>query len=118
MEQSLLPIASTSSAGFAAPPPQPPTGAAAAATRSIALPPSDDTTNSAAPVASSSYKGKSTAASVDTASVQRLKRPSSKVFRCTGYGDCNMTFSRSEHLARHVRCALCFRDGFSIPGQS
>jgi hypothetical protein len=116
MEQPLLPVASTSSAGFAVLPPPPP-AAAAAATRSIALSSSDDTTNSAAPAASSSYKGKSVAA-VDTASVQRLKRPASKVFRCTGYGDCNMTFSRSEHLARHVRCALCFRDGFSIPGQS
>ncbi|TKA56283.1 hypothetical protein B0A53_01575 [Rhodotorula sp. CCFEE 5036] len=101
MEQPLLPVASTSSAGFAVLPPPPP-AAAAAATRSIALSSSDDTTNSAAPAASSSYKGKSVDA-VDTASVQRLKRPASKVFRCTGYGDCNMTFSRSEHLARHVR---------------
>lgn len=27
----------------------------------------------------------------------------SKVFQCTGYGNCNMQFTRSEHLARHVR---------------
>lgn len=26
-----------------------------------------------------------------------------KVFRCTGFGNCNMAFSRSEHLARHIR---------------
>lgn len=26
-----------------------------------------------------------------------------KVFQCTGYGDCKMVFSRSEHLARHIR---------------
>ncbi|KAG2173615.1 hypothetical protein INT43_005033 [Umbelopsis isabellina] len=26
-----------------------------------------------------------------------------KLFRCTGFGDCNMVFTRSEHLARHER---------------
>ncbi|CAO3578984.1 unnamed protein product [Absidia cylindrospora] len=26
-----------------------------------------------------------------------------KQFRCDGFGDCNMVFSRSEHLARHIR---------------
>ncbi|KAG2178825.1 hypothetical protein INT43_001671 [Umbelopsis isabellina] len=26
-----------------------------------------------------------------------------KLFRCTGYGNCNMVFTRSEHLARHAR---------------
>jgi hypothetical protein len=26
-----------------------------------------------------------------------------KIFQCTGYGDCKMTFTRSEHLARHIR---------------
>lgn len=26
-----------------------------------------------------------------------------KQFRCTGYGNCNMVFTRSEHLARHER---------------
>ncbi|KAI8093052.1 uncharacterized protein BX664DRAFT_99661 [Halteromyces radiatus] len=26
-----------------------------------------------------------------------------KLFQCTGYGDCNMVFTRSEHLARHAR---------------
>ncbi|BGP22554.1 zinc finger, C2H2-type domain containing protein [Rhodotorula toruloides] len=31
------------------------------------------------------------------------KKHSTKVFRCNGFGDCQMTFSRSEHLARHVR---------------
>ncbi|KAI8372011.1 hypothetical protein EDC96DRAFT_501270 [Choanephora cucurbitarum] len=31
----------------------------------------------------------------------RSARP--KVFRCTGYGDCQMVFTRSEHLARHTR---------------
>ncbi|KAI8097887.1 uncharacterized protein B0P05DRAFT_522501 [Gilbertella persicaria] len=31
----------------------------------------------------------------------RSTRP--KVFQCTGYGDCRMVFTRSEHLARHTR---------------
>ncbi|KAJ7024202.1 hypothetical protein C8F04DRAFT_1132212 [Mycena alexandri] len=26
-----------------------------------------------------------------------------KTFQCRGYGECRMVFSRSEHLARHVR---------------
>ncbi|KAI9022725.1 hypothetical protein CLU79DRAFT_750409 [Phycomyces nitens] len=26
-----------------------------------------------------------------------------KLFQCSGYGSCSMTFSRSEHLARHTR---------------
>lgn len=25
------------------------------------------------------------------------------VFQCSGFGDCHMVFTRSEHLARHVR---------------
>ncbi|GAA5904850.1 uncharacterized protein JCM6883_004884 [Sporobolomyces salmoneus] len=31
------------------------------------------------------------------------KKQQSKMFRCTGFGECEMTFTRSEHLARHVR---------------
>ncbi|KAI8342508.1 hypothetical protein BC941DRAFT_466178 [Chlamydoabsidia padenii] len=33
------------------------------------------------------------------------KRPLKRLkqFRCDGYGDCDMVFSRSEHLARHIR---------------
>lgn len=34
----------------------------------------------------------------------RKKRASKgRVFQCTGYPDCNMSFTRSEHLARHKR---------------
>ncbi|ODQ83117.1 hypothetical protein BABINDRAFT_159572 [Babjeviella inositovora NRRL Y-12698] len=42
-----------------------------------------------------------------------------RVFQCTGYDGCNMTFTRSEHLARHVRkhtgerpynCTFCGRN--------
>ncbi|KAI8879244.1 hypothetical protein K501DRAFT_336231 [Backusella circina FSU 941] len=31
------------------------------------------------------------------------RRSEPKLFRCTGFGDCNMVFTRSEHLARHAR---------------
>ncbi|KAI8074624.1 hypothetical protein BC940DRAFT_266619, partial [Gongronella butleri] len=31
------------------------------------------------------------------------RRSGPKLFRCTGFGDCNMVFTRSEHLARHER---------------
>jgi hypothetical protein len=36
-----------------------------------------------------------------------------KTFQCAGYGECRMVFSRSEHLARHIRCvsvlySFCF----------
>ncbi|ORZ22506.1 hypothetical protein BCR42DRAFT_406327 [Absidia repens] len=37
-----------------------------------------------------------------TSSTQRKQR-SSKVFQCSGYGDCKMVFTRGEHLARHKR---------------
>jgi hypothetical protein len=35
--------------------------------------------------------------------VKKAKTKSTKVFQCTGYGDCHMQFTRSEHLARHIR---------------
>ncbi|ORZ16419.1 hypothetical protein BCR42DRAFT_414999 [Absidia repens] len=35
-------------------------------------------------------------------SIQKKQR-STKLFQCTGYGDCKMVFTRGEHLARHVR---------------
>lgn len=47
-----------------------------------------------------------------------LKRPKGKVFQCTGYPGCSMVFTRSEHLARHIRkhtgerpfqCNLCMK---------
>jgi uncharacterized Zn-finger protein len=30
-------------------------------------------------------------------------RAAPKLFKCTGYGNCDMVFTRSEHLARHER---------------
>jgi len=34
---------------------------------------------------------------------KKAKTKSTKIFQCTGYGDCTMQFTRSEHLARHIR---------------
>ena len=30
-------------------------------------------------------------------------RKKGQKFQCTGYGDCNLCFTRSEHLSRHIR---------------
>lgn len=38
--------------------------------------------------------------------VNKRYRPApAKTFQCRGYGECRMVFSRSEHLARHIRYA-------------
>ncbi|ANZ76161.1 BA75_03150T0 [Komagataella pastoris] len=34
---------------------------------------------------------------------KRSNRSGSRTFVCTGYPNCNMSFTRSEHLARHIR---------------
>ncbi|THG95426.1 hypothetical protein EW145_g7961, partial [Phellinidium pouzarii] len=39
----------------------------------------------------------------DAAVAKRYRAAPAKTFQCRGYGDCRMVFSRSEHLARHVR---------------
>ncbi|KAF9235297.1 hypothetical protein BU15DRAFT_51517 [Melanogaster broomeanus] len=39
-----------------------------------------------------------------SAGVNKRYRPApAKTFQCRGYGECRMVFSRSEHLARHIR---------------
>ncbi|TFK69575.1 hypothetical protein BDN72DRAFT_767741, partial [Pluteus cervinus] len=39
-----------------------------------------------------------------TGGVNKRYRPApAKTFQCRGYGECRMVFSRSEHLARHIR---------------
>lgn len=32
-----------------------------------------------------------------------IKKNKGRTFQCSGYPECNMTFTRSEHLARHIR---------------
>ncbi|KAI8880509.1 hypothetical protein K501DRAFT_335326 [Backusella circina FSU 941] len=34
---------------------------------------------------------------------KRTRQSKPKLFQCTGFGDCRMVFTRSEHLARHSR---------------
>ena len=34
---------------------------------------------------------------------KRNRQAPAKTFQCRGYGECRMVFSRSEHLARHIR---------------
>ncbi|KAG0701042.1 hypothetical protein DFH29DRAFT_928735 [Suillus ampliporus] len=43
-------------------------------------------------------------ASAGISGVNKRYRPApAKTFQCRGYGECRMVFSRSEHLARHIR---------------
>ncbi|KAF8166492.1 hypothetical protein BJ912DRAFT_863060, partial [Pholiota molesta] len=37
------------------------------------------------------------------AASKRYRPAPAKTFQCRGYGECRMVFSRSEHLARHIR---------------
>ena len=63
-------------------------------------------TRSGLPNASSGNGNTSRPGSSSKDSAGAIKKPktkSNKVFQCTGYGDCTMQFTRSEHLARHIR---------------
>ena len=33
----------------------------------------------------------------------KVKKKKGTKFHCTGFGDCHLSFTRSEHLARHIR---------------
>ena len=65
----------------------------------------------------------STAASSATSALagggvgKRYRPAPAKTFECRGYGECRMVFSRSEHLARHIRSVLfCIWPSFAMPG--
>ncbi|KAI9472244.1 MAG: hypothetical protein EXX96DRAFT_583369, partial [Benjaminiella poitrasii] len=44
-----------------------------------------------------------TVATTATMQQKRSRSTKPKLFQCTGFGDCHMVFTRSEHLARHTR---------------
>ncbi|PWN28966.1 hypothetical protein BDZ90DRAFT_135486 [Jaminaea rosea] len=46
---------------------------------------------------------KRNSSSAGTAKVVEKDGQTTTIFQCRGFGDCNMTFTRSEHLARHIR---------------
>jgi C2H2 transcription facotor len=46
---------------------------------------------------------------------KRYRPAPAKTFQCRGYGECRMVFSRSEHLARHIRSAHFLFNTFSCP---
>jgi hypothetical protein len=48
----------------------------------------------------------STSANAAATTPKRYRSTPAKTFQCTGFGDCRMVFSRSEHLARHIRSAI------------
>jgi hypothetical protein len=76
------------------PPKDPPTPPSATTTKAASLSPTTATTalGDDAPRAKKAGVGP-----------VRTRAAPSKTFVCRGFGDCSMVFSRSEHLARHVR---------------
>lgn len=61
----------------------------------------DDAMEDAEPLKPGSRTGKRARKTSNTTSI--VSASSGKVFQCTGYGECKKVFSRSEHLARHIR---------------
>ncbi len=74
--------------------------------------PSTDHHHVPSPPPSSSGRPESGKFTADGAPIVPVGISGGKMFRCRGYGDCDKVFTRSEHLARHVRCvlllSLCF----------
>ncbi|KAF7333890.1 Biofilm and cell wall regulator 1 [Mycena sanguinolenta] len=67
----------------------------------MGIPPPSATATST--VATSALGG-STGGGKDNGGVGKRYRPAAaKTFQCRGYGECKIVFSRSEHLARHIR---------------
>ncbi|KAF5367089.1 hypothetical protein D9758_003970 [Tetrapyrgos nigripes] len=67
--------------------------------------PSSQPPPSSAPAMPSSPTGSATSptSSSAPAASKRYRPAPAKTFQCRGYGECRMVFSRSEHLARHIR---------------
>ncbi|KAF9320491.1 hypothetical protein BG003_005877 [Podila horticola] len=52
---------------------------------------------------SSNYDNHLSAPGPSSSSTSTSNKAKGKLFQCTGFGDCRMVFTRSEHLARHAR---------------
>ncbi|KIY64273.1 hypothetical protein CYLTODRAFT_446108 [Cylindrobasidium torrendii FP15055 ss-10] len=62
------------------------------------------TTPSSPPALSPTTAGAAAVVAANNNGVTKRYRPApAKTFQCRGYGECRMVFSRSEHLARHIR---------------
>ncbi|ORY29781.1 hypothetical protein BCR39DRAFT_505372 [Naematelia encephala] len=84
--------------GAAAYPPQPPS----TGYYGVSSTPTDQHVPSPPPT-SSGRPGSSTNFTPDGLPIVPVGISGGKMFRCRGYGDCDKVFTRSEHLARHVR---------------
>ncbi|KAK8861687.1 hypothetical protein IAR55_002510 [Kwoniella newhampshirensis] len=87
--------------GPAYPPPQPPSGGY----YGIAQTPQPETQPQHIPSPPPSSNGRPTSANFtpDGLPIVPVGVSGGKMFRCRGYGECDKVFTRSEHLARHVR---------------
>lgn len=65
--------------------------------------PSTDQQHAPSPPPSSSGRPESANFTSEGAPIVPVGISGGKMFRCRGYGDCDKVFTRSEHLARHVR---------------
>lgn len=76
----------------------------------------DDTTTISE--SNSTHDDTSIATDKSDKSTRRRRKGKKRIYRCTGFPNCSMTFTRSEHLARHIRkhtgerpfmCDRCFK---------
>ncbi|WWC96820.1 hypothetical protein V866_003695 [Kwoniella sp. B9012] len=91
--------------GQAYPPPQPPSGGYYGITQTPQSDPSQPPTQQHIPSPPPSSNGRPSSANFtpDGIPIVPVGVSGGKMFRCRGYGDCDKVFTRSEHLARHVR---------------
>ena len=75
----------------------------------------DRSSSEPASQAAASQAAASQAAATPKGSNRLKNKKKGTKFHCTGYSPCNLSFTRSEHLARHVRyvrvvasCCFCF----------
>ena len=95
------PITPISGSQYAA---QPPSSGSASYIGGVGQNSSSDPAMPSPPPTGDSRPGSATAGyGPDGAQLVPVGISGGKMFRCRGYGDCDKVFTRSEHLARHVR---------------